>query len=62
MNGWTSRDEPDLCAEPVWVKCEACGIAIQADPIDLAYETEDEAEYVCLACTREQQRAKRDVA
>jgi hypothetical protein len=39
-------------SQPVWRACLVCGIAVQADPIDLAYEDEDEdkAEYICVAC------------
>jgi hypothetical protein len=39
-------------AQPVWRACLVCGIAVKADPIDLAYEDdeEDAAEYICVAC------------
>jgi hypothetical protein len=42
----------DEQGQPVWRACLVCGIAVQADPIDLAYEDEDEdaAEYICVAC------------
>jgi hypothetical protein len=60
VNGWTSRDEPELLTEPVLVSCAVCGIAVKADPIDLAYEQDDNAEYICLACTRDMQAAQRE--
>jgi hypothetical protein len=53
------RDEPELLTEPVMVECGRCGLRMQADPIDLAYE-QDDAEYVCLYCTRDQQAAQRE--
>ncbi len=42
-SAWHTPDEPDLCTEPVWVTCKGCGLRMQADPIDLAYENEDDA-------------------
>jgi hypothetical protein len=60
VNGWTTRDEPELLTDPVWVVCAVCGIALAADPIDLAYEQDENAEYICLACTRDMQAAQRD--
>jgi hypothetical protein len=56
---YADRDEPELCTQPVMVTCCICGLRMQADPIDLAYE-HDDAEYVCLYCTRDQQAAQRE--
>ena len=59
MSGWDSRDEPELCTEPVRLECAVCGDEVLADPDD---SLEDEEEYVCLECTRERPELRRPIA